>query len=349
MRVLLLRSAPTWNCCTQPRAWSRSARRWSSAERKTRASPASSARPARSRANSAGGLGVRERLGVEPLEAVVRGAAAALVEEARGASRAPRAAPPRSRSRREAAASSFSSQAVQARGPRPARPCPAARSGRPGSRGPCALASRACGSSESIGSSVVQTTATLNCASRPSAVKPSCCSLLVGARRRRRAPWPGRAASSMPNGRRSSIARPVVERVAERLRHRARPGLELVEVRRVARAEPLRDAVRAHRAPLVVVALEPDLGDRAEAVVARHQLRREVAVVVDDRQVLGGAVVELARRLALEQEVVVDEGLHGGLAQAVFSTGIGSNFGASTWWIANDTRYAKAQMPNRMV
>ena len=53
MRVLLLRIAPTWNCCTQPRAWSRSARRWSSAERKTRASPASSARPARSRANSA--------------------------------------------------------------------------------------------------------------------------------------------------------------------------------------------------------------------------------------------------------------------------------------------------------
>ena len=132
--------------------------------------------------------------------------------------------------------------------------------------------------------------------------------------------------------------RPVVERVAERLGHRARPGLELVEVRRVPGAVLLRDAVRAHRPPLVVVALEPDLGDRAEAVVGRHQLRREVAVVVDDRQVLRRAVVELARRLGLEQEVVVEEGLHGGLAQAVFSTGIGSNFGASTWWMANDTQ-----------
>ena len=50
MRVLLLRSAPTWYCCTQPRAWSRSARRWRRAERKTRASPAASAWPARSRA-----------------------------------------------------------------------------------------------------------------------------------------------------------------------------------------------------------------------------------------------------------------------------------------------------------
>ena len=52
MRVLLLRMAPTWYCCTQPRAWSRRARRWRRAERKTRASAASSALPARSRANS---------------------------------------------------------------------------------------------------------------------------------------------------------------------------------------------------------------------------------------------------------------------------------------------------------
>ena len=72
-------------------------------------------------------------------------------------------------------------------------------------------------------------------------------------------------------------------------------------------------------------------------------------MVVDDREVLRDAVVQLARRLGLEQEVVVDEGLHGSLAQAVFSAGSGSNFGASTWWMANDSRYAKAQIEKRIV
>ena len=32
------------------------------------------------------------------------------------------------------------------------------------------------------------------------------------------------------------------------------------------------------------------------------------------------------------------KGFMSGLAQAVFSAGIGSNFGASTWWIAKETR-----------
>ena len=163
-------------------------------------------------------------------------------------------------------------------------------------------------------------------------MKPSCFSLSLARAKMSRA-VAGESGSSIAERPPQLHRRPVVERVAERLGHRARPGLELVEVRRVAGAELLRDAVRAHRPPLVVVALEPDLGDRAEAVVRRHQLRREVAVVVDDRQVLRRAVVELARRLGLEQEVVVEEGLHGGLAQAVFSAGIGSNFGASRWWI----------------
>ena len=61
--------------------------------------------------------------------------------------------------------------------------------------------------------------------------------------------------------------RPVVERVAQRVRHRLRPRLELLPVRRVAGAEPLRHAVGAHRPPLVVIAVQPDLGDRGEAVV----------------------------------------------------------------------------------
>jgi len=104
--------------------------------------------------------------------------------------------------------------------------------------------------------------------------------------------------------------RPVVERVAERVRHRPGPRLELLPVRSIPGAEALRDPVGAHRPPLVVIALQPDLGDRREAVILGDLRHREVAVVVDDRQVFRVAVVELRGHLGLEQEVVVDEGPH---------------------------------------
>ena len=81
MRVLLLRIAPTWYCCTQPRAWSRSARRWRRAERKTRASPAVERLARPEPGEQARGHLVGERLRVDRLQAVVGGPAAALVEE----------------------------------------------------------------------------------------------------------------------------------------------------------------------------------------------------------------------------------------------------------------------------
>jgi hypothetical protein len=103
---------------------------------------------------------------------------------------------------------------------------------------------------------------------------------------------------------------PVVQRVAQGVRDRARPGLELLPVRGVARAEALGNAVRTHGPPLVVVAVEPNLGDAPEPVVVRHQLRREMAVVVDDGQRLGEPVIEVRGCVALQEEVVVDEGSH---------------------------------------
>jgi hypothetical protein len=60
---------------------------------------------------------------------------------------------------------------------------------------------------------------------------------------------------------------PVVERVAECERDGPRPRLELLPVRCVPRTGSLRDPIRSHGPPLVMVALEPDLGDRAKAVV----------------------------------------------------------------------------------
>ena len=110
-----------------------------------------------------------------------------------------------------------------------------------------------------------------------------------------------------PEGPLQLHVRPVVERVPQGLGHGGGPGLELLEVRGVSGDEPLGHPVRAHGPPLVVVAVQPGLGERAEAVVARHLLGRQVAVVVHDGQVAGVAVEELGRDVALEQEVVVHE------------------------------------------
>ncbi len=52
---------------------------------------------------------------------------------------------------------------------------------------------------------------------------------------------------------------PVIEGIAQRVRHRGRPGLELLKGRGHAGAKALGCAVGAHRPPFVMVALQPDL------------------------------------------------------------------------------------------
>ena len=101
--------------------------------------------------------------------------------------------------------------------------------------------------------------------------------------------------------------RPVVERVAEGVGHGGAPGVELLARRGIPGADALRHAVGAHGAPLVVVSTQPDLGQVGELVVVRDQCLREVAVVVVDRLGLGEVVIQVARGVGLEQEVVVDE------------------------------------------
>ena len=52
----------------------------------------------------------------------------------------------------------------------------------------------------------------------------------------------------------------------------------------------------------------PELHVEAITAVSGNILRRKMAVVVDDGLVLGVAVVKIDRSLALQEEVVVDEG-----------------------------------------
>ena len=101
--------------------------------------------------------------------------------------------------------------------------------------------------------------------------------------------------------------RPVVERIAERLRHGLGPFLELLPVRGVAGAEAFGHAGRAHRPPFVVIAVEPDLREVVEPVILGHLPRRQMAVVVDDRQIAGVAVIQFDGRIVLQQEILGDE------------------------------------------
>ena len=104
---------------------------------------------------------------------------------------------------------------------------------------------------------------------------------------------------------------PLVDGVADAALEGLRPLLELLARRGVAGDEALVDAVGAHEAPLVVVAAEPDLGDRGEALVLVDLLRGDVAVVVDDRHALRVVMEEPLARGRGEQEVlIVHEVLH---------------------------------------
>ena len=76
-----------------------------------------------------------------------------------------------------------------------------------------------------------------------------------------------------------------VERIADELRQRARPGRPLFRLRGVARNQPLRLAADAHRAVLVGIGLHPHLVQRTERLVLGKHAHVEMVVPVDDRQV----------------------------------------------------------------
>jgi len=88
--------------------------------------------------------------------------------------------------------------------------------------------------------------------------------------------------------------RPVIQRIAQRLRNGLGPREKLVMRRGGAGAEFFRDTVAAHRAPLVMVAGQPDFKQVAELAVARDVTRRDMAVIIKNRLRLGILVVKPA-------------------------------------------------------
>ena len=103
----------------------------------------------------------------------------------------------------------------------------------------------------------------------------------------------------------------MVERVADEVRHGFGVGLEFFARAGIAGDEAFGDAEGAQAAPFVVVAFEPDGGKVGELAVRGDVRRRQVAVVVVDGLVFGVVVVEDARGVVVQEEVVGEEGLHG--------------------------------------
>jgi len=60
-----------------------------------------------------------------------------------------------------------------------------------------------------------------------------------------------------------------------------------------------------------VIPSQPDFRQVGKTVVVSDEFGREVAVIVEDRLPFGEIVVEIPRRRAVEQKVLVNEGFHG--------------------------------------
>src|SRR5215469_10287634 len=101
--------------------------------------------------------------------------------------------------------------------------------------------------------------------------------------------------------------RPVKEWIAQGERYCLRPGQKLFIPRRIAGAELLGDAVGSHRPPFVVITLKPDFKQIAKAPVLGDVGGRKVSVVVEDGLIFSPLVINLSRRLSLQQEIRVNE------------------------------------------
>ena len=87
------------------------------------------------------------------------------------------------------------------------------------------------------------------------------------------------------------------------MRYGGRPGVKFLAIGGVAGTQTLGYAVGAHRAPLVVIAFQPDVIQIFEAIILGNLLRRQVAVIVENRLVFRVIVVQAAGKLSIKQEI----------------------------------------------
>ena len=114
--------------------------------------------------------------------------------------------------------------------------------------------------------------------------------------------------------------RPVIQGVADGLRQGFRPALKgAVRVGIFCAGNiALGHTIAAHCAPLIVVAAQPNLGNRVIAAVLGNLLRVNMAVIVDDGHFCRVFMIQLFRCFGFEQKVFVHKGFHVNLTFLLF-------------------------------
>src|SRR5882762_9691778 len=100
---------------------------------------------------------------------------------------------------------------------------------------------------------------------------------------------------------------PVIERIAQRVWHGGRPGLELGKGIGIPRAEFFGNPIGPHRPPLVMIAFEPYLKQVLELPIFRNVPWREMAMVIENRLLLRELMIQAPGDAALQKKLVVDK------------------------------------------
>ena len=125
---------------------------------------------------------------------------------------------------------------------------------------------------------------------------------------------------------------PVVDRIPDGVGQRLGVGHEFVVITGIPGDIQLVDPVAPHRAPLVVVAQQPELRQILRRTVLADLFCAQVAMVVDDRLILGVLVVQSLRCFALQHEILIHKRFHAGAPPSNASRMIFSRAFASANW-----------------
>ena len=104
--------------------------------------------------------------------------------------------------------------------------------------------------------------------------------------------------------------RPVVDRVADQAGHNFREAVKLIVEACAAGHILFRHRIGTHHAPLVMIARQPCLADVCELLVFVNLCRVQMAVIVENRHFFRMVVIQPARCLSSEQEILANKALH---------------------------------------
>ena len=101
----------------------------------------------------------------------------------------------------------------------------------------------------------------------------------------------------------------MIQRIAQGVWHGRTPSLMLFPRRGVTRTKSLGHAIRPQRPPFIVISHEPDFAEISKLMIVGNLRRRQVTVVIVNRFSGRIGVIQFARRVRLQEKVVVNEGL----------------------------------------